>query len=70
MGISNLIPMPSPVLCQPHITVNANGGGLGRRLGIRAYHSEIECFDLAYNCNNQSSCVLVGQMALLCGTTP
>ena len=26
------------------------------------------CSDLAYNCNNQSSCVLVGQMALLCGT--
>ena len=28
------------------------------------------CSDLAYNCNNQSSCVLVGEMALLCGTTP
>ena len=27
------------------------------------------CSDLAYNCINQSSCVLVGQMALLCGTT-
>ena len=26
--------------------------------------------DLAYNCNNQNSWVLVGQMTLLCGTTP
>ena len=26
--------------------------------------------DLDYNCNNQHCCMLVGQMALLCGTIP
>ena len=37
-------------------------------LFLKVLHAEL-CSDLAYNCNKQSSCVLVGQMALLCGIT-